>query len=72
MTFAATAEVIRYKGGIPVLVDCDPDTLNMDLRDAARKLAATRGWWSARGSAAGLGRGGDDPGARRRHDDEHR
>src|SRR5690349_14502105 len=34
MTFAATAEVIRYEGGIPVLVDCDRDTLNMDLGDA--------------------------------------
>jgi perosamine synthetase len=38
MTFAATAEVIRYEGGIPILVDCDPDTLNMDLGDAERKL----------------------------------
>src|SRR5258705_1326173 len=24
MTFAATAEVVRYLGGIPLLVDCDP------------------------------------------------
>ena len=38
MTFAATAEVVRYKGAIPVLVDCDPETLNIDLQDAARKL----------------------------------
>ena len=34
MTFAATAEVVRYEGGIPILVDCDPSTLNMDLRHA--------------------------------------
>jgi len=38
MTFAATAEVIRYQGAVPVLVDCDPLTLNMDLDDARRKL----------------------------------
>lgn len=40
MTFAATAEVVRYQGAVPVLVDCDPVTLNMDLADAKRKLAA--------------------------------
>jgi dTDP-4-amino-4,6-dideoxygalactose transaminase len=40
MTFAATAEVVRYLGAIPVLVDCDPVTGNMDLDDAARKLSA--------------------------------
>jgi len=38
MTFAATAEVVRYQGATPILVDCDPETLNMDLEDAARKL----------------------------------
>ena len=30
MTFAATAEVVRYLGAIPVLVDCDPVTLCID------------------------------------------
>ncbi len=40
MTFAATAEVVRYLGAVPVLVDCDPATLNMDLDDAESKLAA--------------------------------
>jgi perosamine synthetase len=35
MTFAATAEVVRYLGGVPVLVDVDPVTLNMSLSDAA-------------------------------------
>jgi dTDP-4-amino-4,6-dideoxygalactose transaminase len=39
MTFAATAEIVRYQGAIPVLVDCDPTTGNMDLEDAARKLS---------------------------------
>jgi perosamine synthetase len=38
MTFAATAEIIRYLGAIPILVDCHPVTLNMDLDDAERKL----------------------------------
>ncbi len=40
MTFAATAEVVRYAGAVPVLVDCEPDTLNLSLEDAERKLAA--------------------------------
>ena len=42
MTFAATAEIVRYLGAIPILVDCDPSTLNMDLEDASRKLASLR------------------------------
>lgn len=42
MTFAATAEVVRYQGGVPLLVDCDPVTLNMDLADAASKIEALR------------------------------
>jgi dTDP-4-amino-4,6-dideoxygalactose transaminase len=37
MTFAATAEVVRYQGAIPILVDCDSVTLNMDLADARRR-----------------------------------
>jgi dTDP-4-amino-4,6-dideoxygalactose transaminase len=39
MTFAATAEVLRYQGALPILVDCDPQTFNMDLDDAERKIA---------------------------------
>ncbi len=27
MTFAATAEIVRYQGAVPLLVDCDPLTL---------------------------------------------
>ena len=37
MTFAATAEVVRYQGAIPILVDCEPLTLNMDLEDARQR-----------------------------------
>jgi dTDP-4-amino-4,6-dideoxygalactose transaminase len=42
MTFAATAEIVRYLGAAPLLVDCDPVTLNMDLADAARRIADLR------------------------------
>src|SRR5579862_3155821 len=38
MTFAATAEIVRYQGALPILVDCDPLTGNMDLADAQRKM----------------------------------
>jgi len=38
MTFAATAEIVRYRGAIPILVDVDPVTLHMDLEDAERKV----------------------------------
>lgn len=47
MTFAATAEVVHYLGAVPVLVDCDPITLNMDLASAER--AMERGTGSATG-----------------------
>jgi dTDP-4-amino-4,6-dideoxygalactose transaminase len=39
MTFAATAEVVRYMNAVPILVDCDAATLNIDFADAERKLA---------------------------------
>ena len=42
LTFAATAEVVRYLGAVPILVDCDPGTLNIDLEDASRKMEAAR------------------------------
>jgi perosamine synthetase len=42
LTFAATAEIVRYLGAIPILVDCDPTTSNMDLADAERKLELLR------------------------------
>ncbi|NHZ39318.1 DegT/DnrJ/EryC1/StrS family aminotransferase [Massilia aquatica] len=31
LTFTATAEVVRYLGAHPILVDADPDTLNLSL-----------------------------------------
>jgi len=52
LTFAATAEVIRYEGGIPILVDCDPVTLNIDLVQAERTTNSLR----SGGSLAGLPR----------------
>jgi perosamine synthetase len=42
MTFAATAEIVRYQGAVPVLVDCDPVTHNIDLVDAAEKVRLLR------------------------------
>lgn len=42
MTFAATAEVVRYHGAVPILVDCNEATLNIDLEDAEKKLASMR------------------------------
>lgn len=42
-TFAATGEVVRYLGAIPVLVDVDPATMNIDpsaLREAIEKVLA--------------------------------
>jgi dTDP-4-amino-4,6-dideoxygalactose transaminase len=42
-TFTATAEVVRYLGAEPVLVDVDPLTLNIDLRAAKAAVSgATR------------------------------
>ena len=37
-TFTATAEVVRYLGSTPVLVDVDPVTLNIDLPSVAEAL----------------------------------
>jgi dTDP-4-amino-4,6-dideoxygalactose transaminase len=42
MTFAATAEVVRYHDAIPVLVDCDSLTGNMDLEAVERILQGTQ------------------------------
>ncbi len=39
MTFAASAEIVLYRNALPVLVDCDPHTGNMDLTDAEDKIA---------------------------------
>gem|GEM_PF-3447609 len=37
-TFTATAEVVRYLGAHPVIVDVDPETLNIDLDLAAAAI----------------------------------
>jgi dTDP-4-amino-4,6-dideoxygalactose transaminase len=41
MTFAATAEVVIYCRARPVLVDCEPDTLNIDV-DALERAITRR------------------------------
>jgi perosamine synthetase len=38
MTFAATAEVVRYLGGRPILVDCRAEDFNLDVADAERRI----------------------------------
>ena len=42
MTFAATAEVLRYRGAVPILVDCDSVFLNLDLGSAKERLNQLR------------------------------
>src|SRR5512138_3322494 len=43
MTFAATAEVVRYFNAIPILADCRPEDLNLDVSDAAQKIKMALG-----------------------------
>ena len=40
LTFASTAATVIHRGARPVLVDCEPDTLNLCVADAARKWTA--------------------------------
>jgi len=40
MTFAATAEVVRYFNGTPLLVDCRETDLNLDVTDASQRIEA--------------------------------
>ena len=40
MTFTATAEVVHYLGARPVLVDCQPGTLNIDPEKIERAVTA--------------------------------
>ena len=40
MTFAATAEVVRYFNATPLLVDCRPEDLNIDVNAAAERIEA--------------------------------
>jgi perosamine synthetase len=39
-TYIATANVVRYCGATPVLVDCLPDTWNIDPTDMERKITS--------------------------------
>lgn len=45
MTFAATAEVVRYFNATPLLVDCRESDFNLDIADAERRIerATARG-----------------------------
>jgi perosamine synthetase len=54
MTFAATAEIVRYLGAVPILVDCDPETGNIDLEDAERVMSADRRTQAADGPTVGI------------------
>ena len=38
ITFASTAKVILYQKAIPVLVECEPNTFNISLSDAEKKI----------------------------------
>ena len=38
MTFAATVNTVIHAGGIPVLADCERDTMNLDPVDLERKI----------------------------------
>jgi perosamine synthetase len=38
MTFAATAEVVRYFGARPILADCRIEDFNLDVLDAERRI----------------------------------
>jgi perosamine synthetase len=40
LTFVSTANVVRYTGATPVLVDSDPRTWGMDPADARRKITS--------------------------------
>lgn len=40
LTFVASATCILINGLVPVLIDCDPDTLGIDLEDASKKVDA--------------------------------
>lgn len=40
MTFAATAEIVRYFNAKPILVDCRPSDFNLDPVDAETKIVA--------------------------------
>ncbi len=56
MTFAATAEVVRYFDAVPVFVDCDPRTQCIDVAAATRTLEAIEAGLSVAGLAPPYGK----------------
>ncbi len=40
LTFTATGEIVRYLGADPVFVDCDPDTLCIDIKQIESKITS--------------------------------
>lgn len=40
MTFASTVSMIILAGGLPVLVDTEPGTLNIDVKEVAKKISS--------------------------------
>ncbi len=49
MTFAATAEVVRYFNATPLLVDCRESDFNLDVGDAGRRMRTEDGGRKAEG-----------------------
>jgi len=43
MTFAATAEVVRYFDARPILADCRAEDFNLDVADAERRIEGAHG-----------------------------
>lgn len=56
MTFAATAEVVRYFDAVPVFVDCDPVTQCIDVAATGRTIEAIRSQRSVAGLKPPYGR----------------
>src|SRR6476661_7391056 len=42
MTFAATAEVVRYFNAIPLLADCRPSDFNLDVAHARARIISAQ------------------------------
>jgi len=40
LTFTATGEIVRYLGADPVFVDCDPNTLCIDIKQIENKITS--------------------------------